>query len=132
MNEARIQDAELVTYEGGCHCGAVRFRVEVSDHEAIHCNCSMCDKKGFLHLIVPESRFHISQGHEALTVYTFNTHTAKHMFCKTCGTQAFYRPRSHPDAWDINVHCLDGDAPSRFRSVPFDGRNWEANVESIR
>ena len=120
------------TYEGGCHCGRVRFRVRVRTHEALDCNCSMCRMKGMLHLIVPEEDFTLLSGADLLTTYTFNTGVAKHMFCARCGIHAFYRPRSHPDQWDVNVHCLDGDAVTRFRVTPFDGQNWEANVEKIR
>jgi hypothetical protein len=122
----------MVTYEGGCHCGAVRFRVDVEDHVALDCNCSMCSKKGLLHVIVPPERFAIVRGADALTTYAFGTHVAKHMFCRTCGVQAFYRPRSHPNHWDVNARCLDGGAAARFRVEPFDGRNWEANVDTIR
>ena len=120
------------TYEGGCHCGAVRFRVEVADERALDCNCSICTMKGFLHLIVPKERFTLLQGGDALTTYTFGTHTAKHTFCKRCGIHPFYTPRSHPDGVSANVRCLDGDAQSAFQVERFDGRNWEANVASIR
>jgi hypothetical protein len=119
-------------YEGGCHCGAVRFRIDVEDHRAVRCNCSMCSKKGFLHVIVPPERFAILRGEDALTVYTFNTHTAKHMFCKTCGIHPFYRPRSHPNDWDVNALCLDEGAAARFRVERFDGANWESSIDSIR
>jgi hypothetical protein len=122
----------MTTYHGGCHCGAVRFEVDAAEDVALDCNCSMCTMKGFLHLIVPESALRILRGEGALAVYTLNTGVAKHMFCRTCGIHPFYRPRSHPDQWDVNVRCLDGDAPSSFRVERFDGRNWEANVESIR
>ncbi len=123
------------TLEGGCHCGAVRFRVTVGDDaEIIDCNCSICTKKGILHLIVPEERFTLLRGDDALAVYTFNTRVAKHTFCKTCGIHAFYRPRSHPDAWDVNVRCLDDAAGvlARFPVKKFDGRDWEAHVSEIR
>ena len=119
-------------YEGGCHCSAVRFRVDVEDHVALECNCSMCAKMGYLHVIVPPERFAILKGEEAITTYTFNTHVAKHMFCRVCGVHPFYRPRSHPDDWDVNALCLDGDAPARFRVETFDGQGWESNVASIR
>jgi hypothetical protein len=119
-------------YEGGCHCGAVRFRVEVEEHVALDCNCSMCGMKGNIHLIVPKERFTLLRGAESLTTYTFNTGVAKHTFCKTCGIHPFYTPRSHPDGFDVNIRCLDGDARARFKVEPFDGRNWEANVDGIR
>ena len=119
--------------EGGCHCGAVRFRVVVRAFEAIDCNCSMCTKKGFLHLIVPPEDFELVSGKDALSTYTFGTHTAKHHFCKTCGIHAFYEPRSHPGQFDVNVRCLDDPKDiARFAIKPFDGRNWEANISTIR
>ena len=125
--------ARMKTFDGGCHCGRVRFRIRLEDdQEIIECNCSMCTKKGILHFIVPEDRFEILQGNDALVVYTFNTHVAKHMFCKTCGIHAFYRPRSHPDQWDVNARCLDDDSWKFHRVVKFDGRHWEDNVEKIR
>jgi hypothetical protein len=119
-------------YEGGCHCGAVRFCIDVEDRRAITCNCSMCSKMGYLHVIVPPERFAILRGEDALTVYTFNTRTAKHMFCKTCGVHPFYRPRSHPNDWDVNALCLDDGAAAQFHVEPFDGANWESSVASIR
>lgn len=122
----------MTTYAGGCHCGAVRFEVDVDRHEALDCNCSICTKKGFLHLIVTKDHFRILRGEDALAVYTFNTGVAKHMFCPTCGIHPFYVPRSHPDGWDVNVRALDGDALSRFAIAPFDGRRWEDNVDAIR
>jgi hypothetical protein len=120
------------TYEGGCHCGAIRFRVVVNRHEAVDCNCSICTKKGFLHLILPREQFTLLRGDEMLATYTFNTEIAKHKFCKKCGIHPFYIPRSHPDRVDVNVRCLDGNVISKFKIVPFNGQNWEENVESIR
>lgn len=122
--------SELV--EGGCHCGAVRYRVTIRKRDAIQCNCSMCSKKGFVHLIVPESDFELLRGEDTLTTYTFGTHTAKHHFCKRCGIHSYYRPRSHPDQIDVNVRCLDGVDPSSFRVSAFDGKRWEENVDELR
>lgn len=123
---------EFVTYEGGCHCGAIRFRVVVDKHEGIDCNCSICQKKGFLHLIVPAEQFTLLSGNDFLTTYTFNTGVAKHNFCRICGIHPFYRPRSHPDGFDVNIRCLDGNVLSKFRILPFDGSNWEENIDLIR
>jgi len=98
----------LVTHRGGCHCGRVRFEVEAPARiEAIECNCSICRMTGFLHLIVPAARFRLSRGAGFLTEYTFNTGVARHRFCRVCGIKAFYVPRSNPDGFDVNVHCLD-------------------------
>jgi hypothetical protein len=121
-----------ITYHGGCHCGAVRFRVTVDHHEAIDCNCSICRKKGFIHLIVPPERFTLLRGGDVLTTYTFNTHTAKHTFCRICGIHPFYRPRSHPQSIDVNLRCLDDDVLSRFTRVSFDGANWEENIDTLK
>jgi hypothetical protein len=126
-------NSSLRTYEGGCHCGTVRFRVQVNPEQVQmeECNCSICQKKGFLHLIVPPDRFTLLSGADVLTTYTFNTGVAKHLFCSRCGIHAFYRPRSHPDMFDVNLRCLDGDVMAQFRIVPFDGIHWEENVEKI-
>lgn len=118
--------------EGGCHCGAVRFRVSFEEWRALECNCSICSKKGFLHLIVPLENFVLQSGEEALETYTFNSHVAKHRFCRVCGIQAFYTPRSHPDQVDVNVRCLDDAPVERFSVRAFDGAHWEENVEQIR
>lgn len=118
--------------EGGCHCGAVRYRVTVRSRDAVDCNCSICSKKGFLHLIVPESDFELLRGTDEITTYSFGTHTAKHHFCSRCGIHSYYRPRSHPDRVDVNVRCLDGVNPSEFRFTSFDGQNWEDRVEELR
>jgi hypothetical protein len=111
---------------GGCHCGAVRFEAALPDIvDAQTCNCSICNMTGFLHIIVPESRFRLSQGAEHLTSYRFNTHTAKHLFCKICGVKSFYRPRSNPDGWSLNAHCLDEAGAPALTITAFDGRDWE-------
>ena len=120
------------SHEGGCHCGAVRFRVSVERYEALDCNCSMCRKKAILHLIVPRDRFALMQGEDQLTTYRFNTGVAQHTFCRVCGIHPFYVPRSHPNDIDVNVRCLDGDAAARFTVATFDGANWEASVGRIR
>ncbi len=118
-------------YEGGCHCGAVRFAVEApAAVEVERCNCSICAKSGFLHLIVPLSRFELLSGKDDLTTYTFNTGVAEHYFCRHCGIKPFYRPRSNPDGMDINLNCLD-EQPAQVTIVEFDGQNWEANAAAL-
>ena len=121
----------MARYEGGCHCGAVRFSVETDLRQALDCNCSICTKKGFLHLIVPKDAFTLTKGKDSLSTYRFNTGVAIHTFCKTCGIHAFYTPRSHPDGIDVNVRCLDRGTKA-FTVVPFDGENWEANAATIQ
>lgn len=120
-----------VTYEGGCHCGAVRFQVVVNNHKVDDCNCSICVKKGFLHLIVTQEEFNLLQGEDVLKTYKFNTGVAQHKFCGICGIHAFYIPRSHPDCIDVNVRCLDGNVIENFEIMPFDGANWEENIHKL-
>ena len=116
----------MKTYEGGCHCGAVRFRVEADRDEAIVCNCSICGMKGFLHLIVQKEQFTLLSGEESLTTYRFNTGVAQHTFCRHCGIHAFYQPRSDPENYSVNARCLDDYDPAAMQPRRlFDGRNWE-------
>ena len=118
-------------YPGSCHCGAVTFSVTAPDVlEVERCNCSICSKSGFLHLIVPRSRFRLLTGEDRLQTYTFNTGVAQHYFCRLCGIKPFYIPRSNPDGVDVNVNCLDVP-PAELRVVEFDGRNWEANAHRL-
>ena len=120
----------MQTFEGGCHCGRVRFRVTAALDGVTRCNCSVCSKKGFLHLIVPLAQFELLSGADDLTVYRFNTGVAKHQFCRHCGIHPFYVPRSDPDKIDVNVRCLDGVDADAIPAAPFDGRNWEQAIHS--
>ena len=120
-------------YLGSCHCGKVRYEVKAPvELEVTKCNCSICTKSGYLHLIVPESEFRLLAGADCLTTYTFGTHTAKHLFCKFCGIKSFYRPRSHPEAVSVNVWCLDQDKIKGMKMKQFDGQNWEQTMERLR
>ena len=120
-------------HKGSCHCGAITYEVEAAeDLEVSECNCSICSRTGYLHLIVPRSRFTLLTGEENLSKYTFDTHEAKHLFCKTCGIKSFYIPRSHPDGISVNVRCLD-DATIKSISIElFDGKNWEDNISKLK
>ena len=117
---------------GGCHCGAVRFEALLADEaEAQTCTCSMCEKVGFVHVIVPENRFRLLQGADRITTYTFNTGVAKHTFCSVCGVKPFYRPRSNPDGWSVNGRCLEEATRPAFRLSEFDGRDWESHAADL-
>lgn len=122
----------LITHRGGCHCGAVQYEVDAAvDIAADYCNCSICAMSGYLHLIVPASRFRLLEGEDALSEYRFNTGTARHLFCRRCGVKSFYVPRSNPDGYSVNVRCLDPGTIASVRTTPFDGRNWEQNVAKL-
>jgi hypothetical protein len=111
----------------------VRFEVTAAaDVEATECNCSMCSKAGYLHLIVPRTRFRLLQGADSLTTYTFNTGVAKHLFCSVCGVKAFYVPRSHPEGYSVNVRCLDAGSVKSLRVTPFNGAEWEAHAAELK
>ncbi|MBI4490315.1 MAG: GFA family protein [Deltaproteobacteria bacterium] len=122
----------MVKYVGGCHCGRVRFEVEAAPEiEAIECNCSICSKTGYLHLIVPKSRFTLIRGSENLSTYTFNTGVAKHLFCNVCGVKSFYIPRSNPDGYSVNVRCLEPTTIAKITIKQFDGKNWEQHAGDL-
>jgi hypothetical protein len=118
-------------YKGSCHCRAITFEVEASENiEADYCNCSICSKSGFLHLIVPLGDFKILSGKDLLSTYTFNTDEAKHTFCRVCGIKPFYTPRSNPDGIDVNINCLD-TKPVSVNVTDFDGRHWEQHAHKV-
>ena len=122
----------MTIHRGSCHCGRVKFEVEApSVIEAQTCNCSICAMTSYLHLIVPASRFRLIQGTDSIETYTFNTGTAQHHFCKTCGIKSFYVPRSNPDGFSVNVRCLDPSTIEEIRVGHFDGRNWELHAEEL-
>ena len=123
---------DSVTHTGGCHCGRVRFEVEApAAIKVTECNCSICAKLAYLHLIVPKSRFRLLQGVDALTTYTFNTGTAEHPFCAHCGVKSFYVPRSHPDGYSVNVRCIDAGTIEDMTVTQFDGANWEESIAGL-
>jgi hypothetical protein len=115
-------------YEGGCHCARVRFVVHGDLATVTVCNCSICTKKGYIHLIVPPADFELVSGEPELTTYEFNTKIAKHRFCRVCGMHPFYVPRSDPDKIDVNVRCLDDVDLSQLRPSLFDGKHWEQAI----
>jgi hypothetical protein len=97
----------------------------------LDCNCSICAATGFKHLIVPHSDFTLLSGSEALVSYRFGTGTAEHLFCGTCGVKSFYQPRSHPDAWSVNLNAIDDISGLVITVTAFDGRNWEQSRAAL-
>lgn len=117
--------------KGGCHCGAVRFEAQLPRQPvpALSCNCSICARTGFVHIIVPHDEFTLEKGSTALTSYRFGTGDAEHLFCRHCGVKSFYQPRSHPDAWSVNANCLDEAIELAIEQ--FDGQNWERSKAAL-
>jgi hypothetical protein len=123
----------MIKHTGGCHCGLVRFEVLApAVIEVTECNCSICSKSGYLHLIVPAAQFTLLQGTEHLTEYTFNTGAAKHVFCAVCGIKSFYVPRSHPDGFSVNARCLDAGTVTGMTIKPFNGLEWDRQYPAGR
>ncbi len=116
-----------VRHAGGCHCGRVRFEVFAApDLDLLDCNCSVCARSGFLHLIVTKEQFRLVSGGDDLAEYRFGTGTARHLFCRHCGVKSFYVPRSHPDGYSVNARCLEPATIASMRITPYDGRHWES------
>jgi hypothetical protein len=115
----------LSTHTGGCHCGAVRFQVDIDPEAAsLTCNCSMCGRSGTLLQFVPETAFKLLQGEASLSVYKFNKRVIEHLFCKTCGIKPFGRgtgPNGPTIA--VNTRCLDGVDVFTIKTHQYDGRN---------
>jgi hypothetical protein len=122
----------LTLHQGGCHCGAVRFEVDLPPaFEAEDCNCSICAMSGNIHVIVPGRRFRLLRGEETLTEYRFGSGQARHLFCRRCGVKSFYIPRSNPDGYAVTWRCLDDWMSLDVTVTPFDGQNWEENAARL-
>lgn len=112
-------DWDVSEIDGQCHCGAVRFRVRLSDglRSARRCTCSYCRMRGAVVVTAALGGIDILSGEEALAVYQFNTKTAKHYFCSKCGIYTHHRRRSDPNQYGVNVACLAGVSPFDFAEV---------------
>lgn len=117
---------------GGCHCGRVKFEIEIPDTIVVHrCSCSICQKSGYLHLVVTADRFNLLCGEEDLVDYRFHTGVARHLFCGSCGIKSYYVPRSHPESFSVNLNCVDLPDVVDVTVEDFDGRNWSKNREKL-
>ncbi|MBX5480458.1 MAG: GFA family protein [Myxococcaceae bacterium] len=112
-------------HHGSCHCGAVRYRVEIDlSKPVIQCNCSICSRSGTLLAFVPESAFVLEKGEDNLTDYQFGKKVIHHLFCKTCGVRSFARgsgPNGPTVA--INTRCLEDVDTTRLKVMHFDGKS---------
>ena len=131
-DSATDDESTLRCHRGRCHCGAIAFRVEApATLRVVDCNCSICRKSGYLHLIVPAARLTLERGAEAIVTYSFNTGVARHTFCRRCGVKPFYVPRSNPDGYSVNLRCLDAATVETVMLEAFDGRHWEDHGASL-
>ncbi|MCP3104061.1 GFA family protein [Myxococcus sp. K15C18031901] len=115
------------SYEGGCHCGRVRYEVKLDlSQPVITCNCSICQKSGGMLTFVPTELFTLRSGQDALTDYQFNKKVIHHLFCSSCGVRSFARGTT-PDGKAmiaINARCLDGVDAAALKTMPVDGRSF--------
>ena len=117
----------MILHSGGCHCDKVAFEFNGPKIlKALDCNCTICSRIGFLHIIVPKNQFTLIRGKSMLTEYRFNTGKATHMFCRDCGVKSFYIPRSHPTSYSVNARCLNPETWKELKIEKFDGLNWES------
>jgi hypothetical protein len=129
---SHVTEAKKLTHSGACHCGAVQFEFDTESKHFVawDCNCSICALKRNVHTMVDKRDFRLLKGEDSLTEYTFGTGVAKHKFCKVCGVQAFYSPRSNPHSWAVTIACIK---PGTFDSVEtkfYDGKNWESSYKA--
>jgi hypothetical protein len=117
--------SQAKTHTGGCHCGAVRYRVDIDlSQPVITCNCSICGRTGTMLSFVPASAFHLEKGEEALTDYQFGKKSIHHLFCKVCGVRSFARGNGpHGPMAAINARCLDDVDPASLQTQHYDGRS---------
>ena len=115
----------METKTGGCHCKKVRYEVQIDlSQPVLECNCSHCQAKGFLLLFVPDSAFTLHSGQEDLTEYRFNTEQLQHLFCKTCGVEAFARgEKDGVGMYGVNVRSIDDIDLLKLQRVPYDGKS---------
>ncbi len=92
----------------------------------------MCDMTGYEHVFVPKTDLRFLSGEDHMTEYRFNTGQAVHMFCQSCGIKPLYQPRSHPDAWSVNLRCVQGNTLKAETRIAFDGQDWEGNIAALK
>ena len=116
-----------MAFEGSCHCGAVAFSVDADPPaEAMSCNCSHCQRKGFLLAFLPADTFTLTKGEDALTDYLFNKHNIRHRFCATCGTEAFAEGKGPggSEVRAINLRCVPSIELDSLTINKVDGANF--------
>lgn len=121
-------------HQGACHCGKVRFTVDLSEGlaSARRCDCSFCTMRGAVAVSADLAGLVITDGADALTCYTFGTGVARHYFCSTCGIYTHHQRRSNPDEFGVNLACLEGQTPFLPEVPVSDGRNHPSDGAAPR
>lgn len=118
------------THKASCHCGAVQYELTLPNglNDPRRCDCSMCRRRGAIVASVSLDGIKITKGEDKLSLYQFNTMTAKHYFCSICGIYTHHQRRSNPSQYGFNVACLEGVNPLEFENIPtYDGVNHPAD-----
>ncbi|BCD96580.1 GFA family protein [Marinagarivorans cellulosilyticus] len=122
--------AVLPVHKATCHCGAIEMKLDLPEGliDVRRCDCSMCRRRGAIVASVPLTGIHIVKGAQHLTLYQFNTNTAKHYFCNKCGIYTHHQRRSNPTQYGFNIACLEGINPLKIQCIPtYDGINHPAD-----
>jgi hypothetical protein len=119
------------TYQGSCHCAQVSFELDATLNYLMECSCSLCRRTGALWHGASDANFRITAGENDLTLYQFNTLTARHYSCRRCGVHPFCRPRLDPGKWAVNIRCIDGVDLAALPLRRFDGANWERAAREL-
>jgi len=135
-------DLDRAEMNGACHCGAVRLKVKLSDglRSARRCDCSYCRMRGAVAVTAALGDLRVVEGEDKLTLYRFNTGTARHYFCSICGIYTHHQRRSNPNEYGVNAAILEGVSPFDFREVvvmdgvhhPSDGGSGTGVVGTLR
>ncbi len=109
-------------YKGSCQCGAVTYEVDIGLGSPITCNCSRCERMGFVLAFATRDSFDLKSGEENLTEYRFNKGEIQHLFCSTCSVESFsYGNMPDGAVAAINVNCLEGVNPRELECKHYDG-----------
>ena len=114
----KVKDLKL-PLKGSCHCGAIKFQVNISLKELRRCNCSICSRKGFVMGSAPVDVLTIISGKKYLSTYKWNTNVAEHYFCKICGINTHHKRRSNPSEYGYNIACIEGFEMSWIENAPY-------------
>ena len=114
------------TFQGSCQCQAVAFEAKLDLDATMTCNCSRCQRLGWVMAFTPMTKFTLKSGEQALSQYTFNKERIRHQFCRVCGIEPFAYGKG-PDGAEtaaVNVNCLEGVDPRALPSRHVDGRSF--------
>jgi hypothetical protein len=111
-------------YSGSCQCQAVKFDATLDLANTMTCNCSRCQRLGWVMAFTPRDKFRFQADEGATSEYLFNKERIRHQFCKTCGIEPFaFSLHKGVEMAAVNVNCLDGVDPRALPSKHVDGRS---------